>query len=312
MRNTARSAVRQERPRPVGRQDAPGVTTSLDVSPRRILLTCFLDAVGLCDRGGTGRRAGLRILWGNPWGFESLRSHRLALQIVQGARYPAPSGLGSFLRNFADVGDEPQRGLDDPLIGGEITLLGCLCCLVVTSKELAEQRRRTFLLVRSLQLKCPLAREREPCTLSGVLAGTACRRGQHRVPQRFLTNANLHLIGDTANLMEVPLHPRRVDPAGDWFHASNLLSVGEVTRGLLRHWEIPRAPAEASYSSALNWPCKHFGAPGVERPETELASALGEGPGPPRGDGIEDTLVEGHPGLASPVRVHDVKLVVAS
>src|SRR2546425_7018194 len=75
MRNTARSAVRQERSRPVGRQDAPGVTTSLDASPRRILLTCFLDAVGLCDRGGTGRRAGLRILWGNPWGFESLRSH---------------------------------------------------------------------------------------------------------------------------------------------------------------------------------------------------------------------------------------------
>src|SRR5690349_13338579 len=27
------------------------------------------------DRGGTGRRAGLRILWGNPWGFDSLRSH---------------------------------------------------------------------------------------------------------------------------------------------------------------------------------------------------------------------------------------------
>src|SRR3989441_6936627 len=83
MRNTARSAVRQERSRPVGRQDAPGVTTSLDASPRRILLTCFLDAVGLCDRGGTGRRAGLRILWGNPWGFESLRSHRRSRQLVQ-------------------------------------------------------------------------------------------------------------------------------------------------------------------------------------------------------------------------------------
>src|SRR2546425_7402307 len=83
MRNTARSAVRQERSRPVGRQDAPGVTTSLDASPRRILLTCFLDAVGLCDRGGTGRRAGLRILWGNPWGFESLRSHRGSWQLLQ-------------------------------------------------------------------------------------------------------------------------------------------------------------------------------------------------------------------------------------
>src|SRR6267378_61403 len=27
------------------------------------------------DRGGTGRRASLRSWWGNPWGFESLRSH---------------------------------------------------------------------------------------------------------------------------------------------------------------------------------------------------------------------------------------------
>src|SRR5690606_15570989 len=27
------------------------------------------------ERGGTGRRAGLRILWGNPSGFDSRRSH---------------------------------------------------------------------------------------------------------------------------------------------------------------------------------------------------------------------------------------------
>src|SRR5437879_10168193 len=27
------------------------------------------------DRGGIGRRASLRSWWGNPWGFESLRSH---------------------------------------------------------------------------------------------------------------------------------------------------------------------------------------------------------------------------------------------
>src|SRR3989441_1624131 len=95
MRNTARSAVRQERSRPVGRQDAPGVTTSLDASPRRILLTCFLDAVGLCDRGGTGRRAGLRILWGNPWGFESLRSHLQASRptsTLQPFRASPPAG----------------------------------------------------------------------------------------------------------------------------------------------------------------------------------------------------------------------------
>ncbi len=29
----------------------------------------------LCDRGGIGIRAGFRILWGNPWEFESPRSH---------------------------------------------------------------------------------------------------------------------------------------------------------------------------------------------------------------------------------------------
>src|SRR2546428_258057 len=33
------------------------------------------------DRGGTGRRAGLRILWGNPWGFDSLRSHLASLRV---------------------------------------------------------------------------------------------------------------------------------------------------------------------------------------------------------------------------------------
>jgi catechol 2,3-dioxygenase-like lactoylglutathione lyase family enzyme len=29
------------------------------------------------ERGGTGRRAGFRSRWGNPWGFESPRSHTL-------------------------------------------------------------------------------------------------------------------------------------------------------------------------------------------------------------------------------------------
>ena len=40
----------------------------------------FVPTLSWCsttrDRGGTGRRAGLRILWGNLWGFESLRSHQ--------------------------------------------------------------------------------------------------------------------------------------------------------------------------------------------------------------------------------------------
>src|SRR6266516_7652179 len=34
--------------------------------------TCPVDPR---DRGGIGRRASLRSWWGNPWGFESLRSH---------------------------------------------------------------------------------------------------------------------------------------------------------------------------------------------------------------------------------------------
>ncbi len=39
----------------------------------------FFDA---CDRGGIGIRAGFRILWGNPSGFESRRSHDKGLQGV--------------------------------------------------------------------------------------------------------------------------------------------------------------------------------------------------------------------------------------
>src|SRR6266478_44955 len=31
----------------------------------------------VCEGGGTGRRAGLRSLWGNPCGFESRLSHHL-------------------------------------------------------------------------------------------------------------------------------------------------------------------------------------------------------------------------------------------
>ena len=30
------------------------------------------------ERGGTGRRTGFRFQRGNPWGFESLRSHHLS------------------------------------------------------------------------------------------------------------------------------------------------------------------------------------------------------------------------------------------
>ena len=41
----------------------------------------------LGEGGGIGRRAGLRIQWGNPWGFESPLSHHLS----GGTRVPEPA-----------------------------------------------------------------------------------------------------------------------------------------------------------------------------------------------------------------------------
>ena len=38
--------------------------------------SCFNGPVGGSrECGGTGRRAGFRFQWGNPWEFESLHSH---------------------------------------------------------------------------------------------------------------------------------------------------------------------------------------------------------------------------------------------
>src|SRR5947207_10809372 len=51
------------------------------------------------DRGGTGRRAGLRILWGNPWGFESLRSHPKSARMTTRTAWHLPGAclLGATL-----------------------------------------------------------------------------------------------------------------------------------------------------------------------------------------------------------------------
>ena len=38
-----------------------------------------LSAPTTCGRGGIGRRAALRSLWGNPWKFESSRPHHFLL-----------------------------------------------------------------------------------------------------------------------------------------------------------------------------------------------------------------------------------------
>src|SRR5690606_22700189 len=45
--------------------------------------SCYMRGAGrrrhfvACGRGGIGRRAALRSLWGNPWKFESSRPHHL-------------------------------------------------------------------------------------------------------------------------------------------------------------------------------------------------------------------------------------------
>jgi hypothetical protein len=50
-----------------------------------------VSSTAVRERGGTGRRAGFRSRWGNPWGFESPRSHPLltrsfALHLLSPAR----------------------------------------------------------------------------------------------------------------------------------------------------------------------------------------------------------------------------------
>ena len=42
-----------------------------------------VSSTAACERGGTGRRAGFRSRWGNPWGFESPRSHTLTFTKCQ-------------------------------------------------------------------------------------------------------------------------------------------------------------------------------------------------------------------------------------
>jgi len=45
-------------------------------SPARIRARGPTSPLTRCGRGGTGRRAALRSLWGNPWKFESSRPHQ--------------------------------------------------------------------------------------------------------------------------------------------------------------------------------------------------------------------------------------------
>ena len=42
---------------------------------RKDFMACRGGSCSYCESGGTGRRAGFRFQWGNPWGFESPLSH---------------------------------------------------------------------------------------------------------------------------------------------------------------------------------------------------------------------------------------------
>ena len=97
-----------------------------DNSSRR---TCFagndlLQAPGrtvpaptTCGRGGIGRRAALRSLWGNPWKFESSRPHQSSLELSgrqSAAMMPSfyhRSGFSLYLGNL--LGCEESSAMDE-------------------------------------------------------------------------------------------------------------------------------------------------------------------------------------------------------
>ncbi len=80
------------------------------------------SALPRCGRGGIGRRAALRSLWGNPWKFESSRPHQ---------KNPAPAGFfvsnhmigpvgaGGLLPGYLEIRHfscAVENGLGDPLM----------------------------------------------------------------------------------------------------------------------------------------------------------------------------------------------------
>ena len=71
------SALRQGRSDPLAaRQRCWRQFVSNWASQRQGLLLCRPPPMLMaCGRGGIGRRAALRSLWGNPWKFESSRPH---------------------------------------------------------------------------------------------------------------------------------------------------------------------------------------------------------------------------------------------
>src|SRR5690606_25638753 len=55
-----------------------------------------------CGRGGIGRRAALRSLWGNPWKFESSRPHH-----PPACNHQEPRAVGEFVRAHGGVRHAP-------------------------------------------------------------------------------------------------------------------------------------------------------------------------------------------------------------
>src|SRR6266550_4991570 len=71
---------------------------------------------GVCDRGGIGRRASLRSWWGNPWGFESLRSHwPLTRQVLEGGEGRWRLWRTDPFRSSTNLHHPPQPPIPTPI-----------------------------------------------------------------------------------------------------------------------------------------------------------------------------------------------------
>ena len=73
--------------------------------------------------GGTGRRAGFRFQWGNPWGFESLHSHHIYTERVLPwpcRRNPVSSPAQIAANLTAKDGGNPSPGRQTSLWRGSV------------------------------------------------------------------------------------------------------------------------------------------------------------------------------------------------
>jgi hypothetical protein len=91
------AAVVVSNPRPPPQTPTPNPhpkpTPPTPPHPRRALCPPMPEGLAR-ENGGTGRRAGFRFRWGNPWGFESPFSHRVMRSLRGASSHPAAVGLG--------------------------------------------------------------------------------------------------------------------------------------------------------------------------------------------------------------------------